>query len=64
MLATRWIVERWNAVERWRAMRKNPTFVIGQKKGEAAMRGPLLYAPIKFRAHVIQEPGLTHCTIL
>ena len=40
-LATRWIVERWWAVERWRAMRKNSTLVIGQKKRNAAMRGPL-----------------------
>ena len=41
MLVTRWIVERWCAVERLRAMRKNPTLVIGQEKWEAAMRGPL-----------------------
>ena len=37
----RWIVERRCAIERWRAMRKNPTLVIGQKKGEVAMRALL-----------------------
>ena len=40
-LATQWIVERWCAVERWRAVRKNPTPVIGQIKVVGKMHGRL-----------------------
>ena len=47
-LATRWIVERWCAVERLRAMPENPTLLIGQEKTGA---------------HVVVEPGFTHSTM-
>ena len=30
--AKRWIVERWRAIDRWRAVRKNLTRVIGEIK--------------------------------
>ena len=52
------IVEKWCVVERWRAMRKNPTLVIGQRKGRLEFR-----APIRTGAHVIVEPGFTHFTL-
>ena len=60
-------MDRWCAIDRWRAMRRNPLLVIGQKKGEAAMRGPL-YSPRsnsgphkKRGVHIIVGQGFTHC---
>ena len=61
-LATRWIVER------WRAMRKNPTLVIGQEKGRREYVCPFdsprsnSLRSGKREVHVIVEPGLRHCT--
>ena len=66
-LATRWIVERWCAVERWRAIRKNPKLVIGQKRGGGNTWIPLIHpaqipGPTRTGALVIVEPGPTHCS--
>ena len=51
-LATQWIVERLCAVERWRAMRRNPTLVISQKKSV----GVNAWTPLIRPAHI---PGPT-----
>ena len=51
-LATRCIIERWCAVERLRAMRRNPTLVIGQKNSG----GVNVWAPLIRPAHI---PDLT-----
>ena len=66
-LATRWIVEGWCAVERRRAMRRNLTLVICQKKRRWQCVEPFdspcsnSRTPEKPAVHVIVEPGFTHC---